>query len=125
VRKEDKDRFRKVLLLKRQLMTGDVTTMQKEALRTNRQDAAGDLSNMPIHMADIGSDNYEQEFALGIIQNEEVTLREIDEALERIDKGTYGTCNNCEKKIPVARLKAKPHAELCIECKKLQEKGLL
>jgi len=125
VRKEELARFRKILLMKRELLSGDVNTLQNEALRKNRQEATGDLSNMPIHMADIGSDNYEQEFALELIQNEEVTLREIDEALKRIEDRSYGKCEDCGKKVPVARLKAKPHAKYCIECKRLQEKGLL
>ncbi len=125
MRKDSLQRFRKVLLLKRSMLTGDMNTLQEEALRLNRDGGSGELSNMPIHMADIGSDNYEQEFALGLIQNEEITLREIDEAIQRIDEGTYGKCQACEKKIPLARLKAKPQAKYCIECKKLDEKGLL
>lgn len=125
MRKEALERFRKLLMLKRDLMTGDVTTLQREALKKNRKDASGDLSNMPIHMADLGSDNYEQEFALDLIQNEELTLREIEKALQRIDEGTYGVCDACTRKIPMARLKAKPHAKYCIECKIQQEKGLL
>ena len=125
MRKDDLERFRKLLMMKRDLMGGDVSTLQKEALRKNRQDASGDLSTMPIHMADLGSDNFEQEFIVGLIENEEVTLREIDDALKRIEQGTFGACQSCKKKIPVARLKAKPHAKYCIECQKLQEKGLL
>ena len=125
MRKDALERFRKLLILKREMLSGDVTTLQREALRKNRKDATGDLSHMPIHMADLGSDNYEQEFALDLIQNEEITLREIDEALQRLDEGTYGVCVACEKKIPLARLKAKPHARYCIECKIQEEKGLL
>ena len=125
MRKDALERFRKLLELKRDMLSGDVTTLQREALRKNRKDAAGDLSNMPIHMADLGSDNYEQEFALDLIQNEEVTLREIDEALKRIDEGTFGVCEACEKAIPLARLKAKPQAKYCIQCKIQEEKGLL
>ena len=125
MRQEVLARLRKLLMMKRDMLSGDVTTLQREALRKNRQTASGDLSNMPIHMADLGSDNYEQEFALDLIQNEELTLREIDEAIRRIDEGTYGICENCSKKIPLARLKAKPHAKYCIKCKMLQEKGLL
>ena len=125
MRKEELARFHKLLLLKRDMLSGDVSTLQREALRKNRQDASGDLSNMPIHMADLGTDNYEQEFVLGLIQNEEVTLREIDDALKRIEEGTYGLCESCSKRIPLARLRAKPHAKYCIECKRLQEKGLL
>ena len=122
MRKQDIERLRKLLLLKRDMLTGDMSTLQKEALKKG---AAGDLSSMPIHMADLGSDNYEQEFALGLIQNEEITLREIDEALKRIDEGTYGVCDHCSKKIPLTRLRAKPHARYCIQCKIQQEKGLL
>lgn len=123
MRKQELERLRKLLSLKREMLTGDMSALQREALR--RGTAAGDLSSMPIHMADLGSDNYEQEFALGLIQNEELTLREIDEALRRIDDGSYGQCEACAKKIPMARLKAKPHARYCIECKTRQEKGLL
>jgi DnaK suppressor protein len=123
VRKDDLERFRKLLLAKRALISGDVSTLQREALRQGRNDTG--TSSMPIHMADLGSDNYEQEFALGLIESEELTLREIDEALYAIDKGTYGTCEACDKKIPMARLKAKPQAKLCIDCKRLEEKGLL
>jgi RNA polymerase-binding transcription factor DksA len=72
-------------------------------------------------MADIGTDNYEQEFTLGLIQNEEATLHDIDEALAKIDEGTYGNCEGCEKKIPKARLKVVPHARLCVECQRKEE----
>lgn len=121
MRKDDLERFRKLLLAKRALISGDVSTLQREALRQGRSDS----SAMPIHMADLGSDNFEQEFALGIIENEELTIREIDIALKAIEDGSYGICESCNKKIPLARLKAKPQAKLCIECKRLEEKGLL
>ncbi len=123
MRKEELQRFRKLLLAKRALISGDVSTLQREALRQGRGDSG--TSSMPIHMADLGSDNFEQEFALGLIENEEITLREIDIALAAIDDGTYGICSACSKKIPVARLKAKPQAKLCIDCRRLEEKGLL
>ena len=125
MRKDELERFRKLLMMKRELMSGDVSTMQKDALRRSRQDASGDLSSMPIHMADLGSDNFEQEFIVSLIENEEVTVREIDDALKRLEEGLFGACLSCKKKIPVTRLKAKPHAKYCIECQKLQEKGLL
>lgn len=122
MRKDDLERFRKLLFAKRALLSGDVSTLQREALR---QGGDSGTSSMPIHMADLGSDNFEQEFALGLIENEELTIREIDEALKSIDDGTYGVCDACSKKIPLARLKAKPQAKLCIDCKRLEEKGLL
>lgn len=125
LRAAEVEQFRKVLLEKRRLMVGDVTTLEKAALHDSRQDASGDLSKMPLDMADIGSDNYEQEFTLGLIETEQATVREIDEALDRIDKKQFGRCVACEGAIPKARLKVKPNAKYCIECKRREEKGLL
>jgi RNA polymerase-binding protein DksA len=115
------DHFRKVLLLKRDLLSGNVDALQDQALKRSRQESSGDLSNMPIHMADIGSDNFEQEFTLGLIENEEEIVREIDDALERIEDGTYGKCDSCGKTIKKTRLKALPHARNCIECQRMEE----
>ncbi len=123
IRGKDLEQFKKVLLEKRCLLVGDVSALERAALQQNRQDASGDLSKMPLDMADIGTDNYEQEFTLGLIENEQATLREIDEALERIEKGEYGKCLQCGHGIAKTRLKAKPHATLCIECRRQEEKG--
>jgi DnaK suppressor protein len=113
--------FKRILLAKRGLLASNVNRMEDEALRKNRQNASGDLSSIPIHLADIGTDNYEQEFTLGLIQDEEEVLHDIDEAIARIEDGTYGACEMCEKKIPKARLKVVPHARLCIECQRKEE----
>jgi DnaK suppressor protein len=125
MRSRDLDQFRKVLLAKRAMMLGDVSALEKAALHNSRQDASGDLSKMPLDMADIGSDNYEQEFNLGLIETEQATLEEIDDALDRIEKKSFGRCVECEEPIPAARLRVKPHAKYCIECKRREEKGLL
>jgi len=115
--------FRKLLLQKRETIAGDVTRMEDDALKKSRQTASGDLSTMPYHMADIGTDNYEQEFTLGMLETEEVELRDIDDALAKIDAGTYGQCEECSKKISKARLKVIPYARLCIDCQKKKEAG--
>jgi RNA polymerase-binding protein DksA len=125
MRARDLDNFRKVLLGKRRVLAGDMIGLEKAALHDSRQDASGDLSKMPLDMADIGSDNYEQEFTLGLIETEQATLQEIDEALDRIDDKSFGKCVACDDPIPLARLKVKPHAKYCIECKRREEKGLL
>lgn len=109
--------FKGLLLEKRRELLGDVDNMEREALRKNRFDASGDLSMMPIHMADIGTDNYEQEFTIGLIASERDTLKEIDEALKRVTAGTYGMCLGTHQPIPKARLRAKPWARYCIEYK--------
>jgi RNA polymerase-binding protein DksA len=125
MRSRDLEQFRKLLLAKRRAVGGDVSALEKAALQNSRQDASGDLSKMPLDMADIGTDNYEQEFTLGLIETEQATLQEIDEALQRIEKKVFGKCTHCGRPIPLARLKVKPHAKYCIECKRREEKGLL
>lgn len=116
------EEFKQWLLDKRRELVGDMDNLADEALRRRRSEAAGDLSSMPIHMADIGSDNWEQEFTLGLISNERALLREIDDALQRIADRTYGICLGTHKRISVARLRAKPWAKYCIEYARLQEK---
>lgn len=121
---EELESFRLLLLRKRAELLGDVGHMESEALKKNRMDATGDLSMMPIHMADIGTDNYEQEFTIGLISNEQETLKEIDAALARIQAGTFGICEGTRKAIPKSRLKAKPWARYRVEHKRfLEENG--
>jgi RNA polymerase-binding protein DksA len=100
---------------------GDVSNMHDSALSESGAVASGDLSTVPYHMADVGTDNFEHEFTLGLIENEEEELREIDAALERLEKGTFGLCERCKEPIPRSRLKIIPYAKLCIECKRGEE----
>ncbi len=117
------DYFRQLLLDKLHQILGDVDWIEKEALRKSRTENTGDLSNMPIHMADIGTDNYEQEFSLGLMDSERKLVREILDALKRIDKGTYGICEGTGEPIPKARLEANPWARYCVEYASLIEQG--
>jgi DnaK suppressor protein len=123
LKKKDLELFRELLLTKRAELVGDVSTLQKQALSENRQEAAGDLSSMPIHMADLGTDNYEKEFTLGLIESQRTLLREIDEALGRIDDGTYGVCEATGRPIGKTRLKAQPWVRFCYEYMLAQEEG--
>jgi DnaK suppressor protein len=115
--KRDLDHFRKLLMEKRAELLGDVASLQ-----TDTQNNGGNLSNMPLHMADVGSDNYEQEFTLGLMESERKILREIDEALDRIKRGTYGVCPEAGTAINRARLDAKPWAKYCIEVARERER---
>src|SRR5262245_14874498 len=116
------DNYRQLLLTMRGRLKGDVTHLTDEALRRTGGEASGNLSNMPIHMADLGSDAFEQEFTLGLLENEEQQLKEINHALDRIHQGTFGTCEECQQPIPKARLDAVPFTRYCVECaRKIQE----
>ena len=114
-------RFRDLLIERLREITGCVNQIESEALKTSRLDSSGDLSSMPIHMADIGTDNYEREFTIGLIENETETLKEIDAALERIKSGCYGVCEATHRQIGKARLKVKPWARYCVAYKRSQE----
>lgn len=106
--------YKQQLLALRARLRGDVTQMAQAALKQNGE--AGDLSRMPIHMADIGSENFEQEFTLSLMENDEGTLEAIEHALERIEEGVYGQCEECGGKIPKLRLEAIPYASHCVKC---------
>jgi len=115
------EKFKALLLAKRNEILGNVTHMENELLRKERSD----LSNMPIHMADAGSDTFELENTLGLMDSERKLLQEIDDALERIENNTYGICDGDAEPIPKARLQAIPWARYCVNCASLSEKGLL
>ena len=102
------DTFRQQLLELRIRLRGDVSHLTTEALRKTGGEASGSLSNTPIHMADLGTDNFEQEFTLGLIQNEEQALDEIAGALDRLDQHTFGRCEECQKEIPRPRFRRCP-----------------
>lgn len=117
--------FRELLVEKLKEIIGDVDHIESEALKRSRMDATGDLSSMPIHMADIGSDNYEQEFALGLMHSERKLVLEIFAALKRIDSGSYGICEGTGEPIPKPRLEGIPWARYCVEYAEKLEKGLV
>jgi len=117
--------FKQILLEKREEIVGNVTEMEDEVLKKSRLDSSGDLSSMPIHMADLGSDNYEQEFALGLMDSERKLLHEIDDALLRIQDKTYGICESTGKPIQKARLEAQPWARYSVEHARMLEEGLV
>jgi DnaK suppressor protein len=108
--------YRQHLLTLRNRLSGDVNHLADEALRKNQKDASGNLSSMPIHMADIGTDNFEQEFTLSLMANVEQSLEEIGAALERIDDGSFGSCEECREDIPKVRLEALPYTRYCVAC---------
>ena len=105
--------YRAKLLALRGRLTGDVSSLADEALNSE-DEASGNLSHVPIHMADLST--YERELTLGLLENEEQTLEEIAAALGRIEQGTFGHCEGCRKAIPKDRLHALPYARYCVEC---------
>ena len=115
-------KYKSLLLKERTKVGGGLSHIAETTLNKSQRDASGDLSGYSYHMADMASDDYERDFSLGRATDEQKALYVIDEALKRIEDGTYGSCSQCGKAIPKSRLKAIPQADLCIECKKMNEK---
>ena len=116
--KTELKQFKVLLTLRRRQLLGDVNKLESEALK---KADAGDLSSLPMHMADQGTDNFEQDITLGLMESEGEELQQIQEALDRIADNTFGVCENCKKPIPKPRLKAIPYTRLCLACKKKEE----
>lgn len=116
------EHFRDLLLQKRRELVGDMSQMEREALRSA---GGSNLSNLPLHMADMGTDNYEQEFTLGLVEKDRNLLREINSALAKIMDGTYGICEGTGKAISKVRLEAQPWAKYSIEHARKMEKGFI
>jgi len=117
-------KFRQMLLTKRRDILGDMHGIEAEAFRGSNGNA-GDLSSMPTHPADVGTDNYEQEFSLGLLESERALLDEINAALARIQDRTYGICLGTGEPIGVPRLTARPWAQYGIEYARMVEQGLV
>ena len=115
--------YKERLLALRARLRGDVNQLADAALKKSRSEANGDLSTMPIHMADLGTDNFEQEFTLSLMENDGTALEQIETALERIEESTFGQCEECGTKIPKTRLNAIPYTSFCVKCANSNERG--
>jgi RNA polymerase-binding transcription factor DksA len=115
--------YRRILQTLRSRLRGDLDRMTDEALGRQMTGGGGSLSSVPLHMADLGTENYDQEFTLGLIENEQGTLELINEALARMEHGTYGQCAECGEPISKPRLQAIPYTRHCIRCARKLEGG--
>jgi RNA polymerase-binding transcription factor DksA len=113
---DELETLRKSLLGLRARLRGDLDQMTDEALRRSQPEASGNLSNVPLHMADLGTENDDQEFTLGLIENEQATLEQVLDALDRMTSGRFGHCTECGESIAKARLQALPYTPHCIQC---------
>lgn len=108
--KKELSAFRQLLLRKRAELVGDIAQMEREALQ-----GSGALSSMPQHMAEQGSDTYDTTLSLDLAAADRKLIKEIDDAIARIDKGTYGVCELTGKPIKQDRLEELPWARYSIE----------
>jgi RNA polymerase-binding protein DksA len=108
--------YRRRLLALKKRIGAELSELEEEALRPVGGESSGGLSDVPIHPADLAAENYEEEVALGLLENEDQLLAEVEDALKRIERGTFGRCENCHQEISKERLDVLPYARYCIKC---------
>jgi RNA polymerase-binding transcription factor DksA len=108
------------LLHLRDSLLDSMMDVSRDTLRSRAE--GSEASAFGMHQADAGSDAYDRDFALSLLSQEQDALYEIEEALKRVDAGTYGTCEMSGKQIPHARLEAIPFARFTVECQTHIEK---
>ena len=120
--KKDLKFFRELIIKKKDELLDELGYLETSTMNATSKDQSGDLSAYSFHMADQGTDTMEREMAFSLASREGRYLHHLNEALERIDNGTYGNCRSCGLEISKARLEAVPNATQCIQCKNAEEK---
>jgi DnaK suppressor protein len=120
--KKELNDFKKLIIKSKDKALDEIKHISEDTLKKSQKDAAGDISGYTYHMADVASDSYDREFSLGLASNERESLYELDDALKKIEDGTFGTCEECKSPISKTRLKAVPFAKLCVKCQERKEK---
>jgi RNA polymerase-binding protein DksA len=120
--KKDLLEFKKIVLKKKEEILAEIKHISEDTLKKTQKDASGDISGYTYHMADVATDNYDREFSLVLASNERELLYALDEALKKIEEGTFGICEDCKSLIAKNRLKALPYAILCVKCQSKKEK---
>jgi DnaK suppressor protein len=121
MRKTDLEKYRKLLIEKKIALLKEMGIVKDTHGSTTIREATGDISSYSYHMADQGTDAMEREMAFMVASKSGRLVYHIDEALRRIEDGTFGKCFNCGNQIKTARLTAVPHARKCIDCKSAEE----
>ncbi|MCK5558737.1 MAG: TraR/DksA C4-type zinc finger protein [Candidatus Hydrogenedentes bacterium] len=116
-------KFKKLLLAAKEKLEAEIQQLQRDNLNRSQRDSSGDLSGYSYHMADVGTDTFGREVELTIASAGSETMKLIDEALERIEDGTYGKCQICGCQVDMKRLEAVPYAHLCISCQSEEERN--
>jgi RNA polymerase-binding protein DksA len=123
MRKTELQRFRKLLTEEKERVMQSLSQHEKIIKHTDDQSGLEMGKAHSNHMADQGSDEFQYETTIKFANTEGRYLYNIEEALGRIEDGTYGKCQECNKAILLARLKKLPYTRMCIECKEKEEAG--
>ena len=116
--KRDMKKFKNLLVAEQEHLTKGIRTIGDDTLQAAASERGSDLTSF----AEAGTDNNDRETALRVASGESQMLGDVQEALQRIDDGTYGICIGCDEAIPVKRLEVFPAAKRCVDCKTRFEK---
>ena len=120
--KKELAEFKKIILKRKDEILDEIKHISEDTLKKSQKEASGDISGYNYHMADVATDNYDREFSLGLASNGRRIFYELDDALKKIEDGTFGICEDCKSLIAKNRLKAVPYARLCVKCQEKREK---
>lgn len=101
-----------------------VANLEDQVRTPTGGEAAGGISNAPMHLGDVGSEAYNQELGATLLENEAFLRDEVAAALERLDAGAFGTCQHCARPIGAERLEALPYVRHCVQCASKLQAGL-
>jgi len=120
--KKELTEFKKMILKKKDEVLDEIQHISDDTLKKSQKEASGDISGYTYHMADVATDTYDREFSLGLASNGRELLYELEDALKRIEDGSFGICEGCKCVITKGRLKAVPNARFCVACQQKKEK---
>ena len=112
----DREYFKQILMEKRNEIQNDLGVLESHSLNKTSADSSGDLIYSD-HMSDLGSASIEREKAFMFASRDGAYLGQLEQAIQRIEDGTYGVCRVCGTEIPKARLEAVPTTKICVTCK--------
>lgn len=114
----DRDEARSRIQQEHKRVAALVEDLRSEGLDESEGDQVSELSTYDQHQADLGSETFEREKDISILESLEAELADLETALRKLDEGTYGTCEACGKPIPAERLEAVPAARFCLQDQK-------
>lgn len=123
VGKRDLKEFRRLLEEERKRLVEELEALEEHTPELEHQVGMDPAGSYDENFADVAGDTFEREKGLAIESSVQALLTQVEEALVRVDEGTYGTCEDCGRPIHQARLRAIPYAKLCIECKAKEERA--
>src|SRR3954464_1852343 len=117
---QELEEIQTALIERKRLLAGRVERLSEDSVQGNPLEQ-GETSSLPTHQADLGTETFEQDKTIGMAERTAAEIQAIDDALERIESGTYGICEQCRKRILPERLRALPSAVRCTRCQAEQE----